>query len=106
MKKLLFVLLCSISVGLFAQDNTLTSKEKKKGWKLLFDGKTTTGWKGAFIDKFPEKGWSIENGTISVEASEGKESTNGGDIVTLDLYDNFEFQADFKLTTGANSGIK
>jgi len=106
MKKLLLILMCSISVALFAQDNTLTDKEKKQGWKLLFDGKTTSGWKGAFIDKFPEKGWSIDAGTISVDASEGKESTNGGDIVTLDLYDNFEFQADFKLTTGANSGIK
>ncbi|MBC7849675.1 MAG: DUF1080 domain-containing protein [Chitinophagaceae bacterium] len=86
--------------------NTLTSAEKTDGWKLLFDGKTTMGWKGAFIDKFPEKGWKIEEGLLVVEPSGGGESTNGGDIVTIDLYADFEFKVDFKLTEGANSGIK
>ena len=92
----------------FAQQpiNTLSDQEKKQGWKLLFDGKTTNGWKGAFKDAFPEKGWKIEDGSLMVEPSGGAESTNGGDIVTLDLYSNFELSLDFKLTEGANSGIK
>jgi sugar phosphate isomerase/epimerase len=89
-----------------AQDNQLTKKEKKDGWQLLFDGKTTTGWKGAFINGFPDKGWKIENGLLLVEPSGGAESTNGGDIVTLKEYENFELSVDFKLTEGANSGIK
>jgi sugar phosphate isomerase/epimerase len=89
-----------------AQDNQLTRKEKKEGWQLLFDGKTTTGWKGAFISDFPAKGWKIEDGLLMVEPSGGAESTNGGDIVTIKEYDNFELVVDFKLTEGANSGIK
>ncbi len=86
--------------------NQLTEKEKKEGWKLLWDGKTTEGWRGAKIDKFPEGGWNIEDGILSVDKGDGAESTNGGDIVTIKKYRNFELEADFKLTKGANSGIK
>ena len=87
--------------------NQLTEQEKADGWVLLFDGKTTNGWRGAHMDAFPDHGWSIEEGGIlKVEGSDGSESTNGGDIVTLGEYSAFEFSVDFKLTTGANSGIK
>ncbi|MCK4921516.1 MAG: DUF1080 domain-containing protein [Bacteroidales bacterium] len=86
--------------------NQLTEKEKKEGWKLLWDGKTTDGWRGAKIDKFPEGGWSIKDGILSVDRGEGGESTNGGDIVTIKKYRNFVLEVDFKLTEGANSGIK
>lgn len=86
--------------------NQLTEREKKEGWKLLWDGKTTEGWRGAKIDKFPEGGWNIEDGILSVDKGDGGESTNGGDIVTIKKYRNFELEADFKLTKGANSGIK
>lgn len=89
-----------------AQDNQLTKKEVKQGWKLLFNGKNTTGWKGAFLSEFPQKGWKVEGGAMIVEPSGGSESTNGGDIVTVDEYTNFELVIDFKLTEGANSGIK
>ncbi len=92
--------------SVFAQENQLTKKEQQQGWKLLFDGKTSTGWKGAFIESFPTKGWKIENGILMVEPSGGGESTNGGDIVTLKEYGNFELMVDFKLTPGANSGVK
>ena len=86
--------------------NNLTFDEKKSGWKMLWDGKTTKGWRGAKLDKFPEKGWSIENGELIVADTGGAESTAGGDIVTTEEYGNFELQVDFKLTPGANSGIK
>ncbi|HXK60553.1 MAG TPA: DUF1080 domain-containing protein [Acidobacteriota bacterium] len=86
--------------------NTLTDKEIKAGWKLLFDGKTTTGWRGAKLDKFPEFGWTVENGELIVLESGGGESRHGGDIVTIEQYDNFELSVEFKLTPGANSGIK
>ncbi|NML22647.1 DUF1080 domain-containing protein [Pseudoflavitalea sp. G-6-1-2] len=86
--------------------NTLTEYEKKSGWKLLFDGKTTNGWKGAYKPGFPEKGWEVKDGELRVLGSDGKESTNGGDIVTLDQYSAFDISWDFKLTTGANSGLK
>ncbi|MCU7549238.1 DUF1080 domain-containing protein [Chitinophagaceae bacterium LB-8] len=88
------------------QPNQLTAYEKQNGWKLLFDGKTTNGWVGAHKDSFPEKGWEVKGGTLRVLPSTGAESTNGGDIVTKDLYNAFELSFDFKLTKGANSGVK
>lgn len=86
--------------------NQLTSGEAGNGWKMLWDGKTTNGWRGAKLKGFPENGWKIENGELIVLASGGGESTAGGDIVTMDKYSNFELKVDFKLTEGANSGIK
>jgi len=86
--------------------NTLTPAEKKEGWKLLFDGKTSKGWVGAYKDHFPEKGWEIKNGIIRVLSSDGKEAANGGDIVTTSQYSAFDLRFDFKITPGANSGVK
>lgn len=86
--------------------NMLTKNEDREGWQLLFDGRSNNGWKGAFIDGFPEKGWKVENGVMTVLDSSGFESKNGGDIVTLGKYKNFELQVDFRVTKGANSGIK
>ena len=86
--------------------NQLTKEETKNGWKLLWDGKTTNGWRGARMDSFPDKGWIIENGELTVLSTGGAESAAGGDIVTLDTYGDFELKVDFKLTEGANSGIK
>lgn len=86
--------------------NKLTIEEKKLGWKLLWDGKTTDGWRGAKLEVFPEKGWLIENGELIVLSSGGGESNAGGDIVTTEQYGDFELTVDFKLTPGANSGIK
>ena len=88
------------------KDNVLTEAEKKEGWKLLFDGKTTNGWRGAKLDYFPEKGWQVKEGELTVLSSNGAESANGGDIITVDTYKNFELSVDFKITPGANSGIK
>jgi len=86
--------------------NTLTSYEKKNGWKLLFDGKTSNGWIGAYKKTFPEKGWNIKNGSMNVEASTGGEATNGGDVVTKNKYKAFDLSFEFKFTPGANSGVK
>ena len=62
--------------------NTLTRKMAKDGWKLLFDGETSQGWKSARGESFPEQGWLIEDGTLQVCANGGAESVAGGDIVT------------------------
>jgi hypothetical protein len=86
--------------------NQLTEFEKAQGWRLLWDGKTTDGWKGAKIAAFPEKGWEIKDGVLSVLPSGGGEARNGGDIVTTEEFSDFELQLDFRLAPGANSGIK
>lgn len=86
--------------------NRLTVGEEKDNWKLLWDGKTTDGWRGARLDEFPEKGWEIKDGILTVLSSGGEESAAGGDIVTTEAYGDFELKVDFKLTEGANSGIK
>jgi len=86
--------------------NTISEKEAAEGWKLLWDGSSSEGWRGAKLDGFPEKGWSMEEGILKVHRSDGGESTNGGDIVTTQPYKNFMLKVDFRITEGANSGIK
>lgn len=86
--------------------NQLTEQEQSEGWQLLFDGKSTDGWRGAHKEAFPEHGWIVKDGMLIVQKSDGSESTNGGDIVTMGEYSAFEFSVDFKITEGANSGIK
>lgn len=86
--------------------NTLSAYEKANGYKLLFDGKTNAGWVGAYKTTFPAKGWSIANGELNVLPSNGAESTNGGDIVTKEQFAAFDLSFEFKLTEGANSGVK
>ena len=88
------------------EHNVLTEEEKAEGYMLLWDGETTEGWRNAYAETFPEMGWSIEDGMLIVEESGGGEAENGGDIVTVDEYDNFDLTLAFKITEGANSGIK
>ncbi|MDR1864645.1 MAG: DUF1080 domain-containing protein [Bacteroidales bacterium] len=84
--------------------NTLSDREKADGWILLFDGQTAAGWRGALSETFPGKGWNIHDGTM--EAIPRSESGGGNDIVTTGQYDHFEIVFDFKLSEGANSGLK
>ncbi|HMR19887.1 MAG TPA: DUF1080 domain-containing protein [Sphingobacterium sp.] len=86
--------------------NNLSNAEQKAGHRLLFDGQRVDGWRSVRGENFPEKGWQIENGQITVLKSGGGESTNGGDIITKDQYAAFDLSFEFKLTSGANSGVK
>ena len=109
MKKILLLsALLSICLLITAQSaqNKLTPAEKAAGWKLLFDGVSSNGWVGAYKTVFPEKGWVIKDGTITVMPSAGSESANSGDIVTTEEFSSFDLTFDFKLTPGANSGVK
>jgi Domain of Unknown Function (DUF1080) len=87
--------------------NQLSDSEKKHGWTLLFDGATTNGWRGAYKPAFPEKGWVVRDNTLTVLASNGAEGGQiGGDIVTTGEYSAFDLSFEFKITPGANSGVK
>jgi len=88
------------------EPNFISEREKKEGWTMLWDGKTTNGWRGAKLEAFPQKGWTIKDGILTVTKNDGKESAFGGDIVTTRGYKNFILKVDFKITEGANSGIK
>jgi hypothetical protein len=86
--------------------NTLTDQEKKDGWKLLFDGRTTEGWRGYRMKEVPP-GWKVIDGVLTRVAggAGGKGAGGGDDIVTLDQYDNFELKLQWRVGKGNNSGI-
>lgn len=108
-KTFAFSMLLFIGNVLNAQKiNSLTKKEKKEGWKLIFDGKSTKGWRAARSNSFPtaSPGWIVKDGTLTIQATDGSESQHAGDIVTTEEYSAFELSFDFKLTKGANSGVK
>lgn len=86
--------------------NTLSDFEVKNGWRLLFDGKTSNGWVGAGKNTFPDKGWIIKDGILSISQAEGRAGQTGGDIVSTEQYSAFDLSFDFKFAKGANGGIK
>lgn len=87
--------------------NRLEPEEARLGWKLLWDGKSTRGWRGTREETFPTTRWKIEQGVLSVlKAPEGAAGSTYRDIVTSVPYTDYEFSVDFRLSSGANSGIK
>lgn len=99
----------SLNNGIFVVNllpNNVSEAEKKNGVSLLWDGVSTKGWRGAYKDSFPQNGWQIKDSVLSVLGAAGKEAANGGDIVTEKEYGAFICQFEFKITEGANSGVK
>jgi len=86
--------------------NELTPEEKSQGWKLLFDGASSSGWESARKEAFPKEGWTIEDGILTIQKSDGSEARTFGDIVTSEQFSAFDLAFDFKLSEGANSGVK
>jgi hypothetical protein len=105
LKKLVFTAL-SLTLGLtamFAQiNNQLTDTEKKDGWKLLFDGKTSNGWH-TYNKKTFGTGWKIQDGTLFRDAVE--EKGEAGDICTDQIYENFDLKLQWKISKNGNSGV-
>ena len=91
--------------------NVLSPEEEADGWQLLFDGKTSNGWKSARYDGFPTKSWEIANGVMMIHRTNGEEGgynakDMGGDIITTGVYKNFILKFDFRIFQATNSGVK
>lgn len=102
MKHLITILIVAItiSIGYSQSSNTLTEKEMGEGWKLLFDGKTTSGWRNFNKDKIGAA-WKVAEDVLYLDTS----TKDGGDIVTDKEYENFEFSIEWMIEPCGNSGI-
>jgi cytochrome c len=106
-KRYLVFLLAVTSSFVYAQSpNTLSQAEKKEGWKLLFDGKTTKGWRNFKSDKIGSA-WKVSDGTLYLDVSnkENGKLIGGGDLVTVGEYENFELSLEWKIQACGNSGV-
>ncbi len=107
MKKVILAAALTVLIGTSAsaqQPNTLTAKEKKAGWKLLFDGKTTKGWH-TFHKDAASPAWKVEDGALVLDQAAKKNGAPGGDLVTNDEFENYELSIQWKISEGGNSGI-
>ena len=107
LRALIFVFVTSFASALTCAQapNTLTKKEKAQGWRLLWDGRSTAGWHSERGGPFPSSGWVIKDGVLTTTDTGGSEGGKAGDIVTDRRFSDYELSVDFRLTTGANSGI-
>lgn len=78
--------------------NQLSTREQQDGWKLLFDGKTTNGWRN-YRKQTIGSGWSVVDGILT------RSGDNAGDIITAEQYRNFDFEVDWRVAEGGNSGV-
>ena len=92
--------------------NVLTPQEKAQGWILLFDGKTFAGWRGLGYDRVPAEHWVIENGAVKkvptkdVPLQKDGQPVSGGDLMTIEEFENFELAFEWRISPGGNSGLK
>lgn len=113
---IVFGLFAAIIFGCNTSDNVsnnhLTKNEIEQGWELLFDGKTFNGWRGLGRDTVETNHWKVENGEIHkidsrlVPLLPNGEKIVGGDLMTIDTFDNFELSFEWKIKEAGNSGIK
>jgi hypothetical protein len=99
---LLVLMLSGLADVAYAEEpNTLSDKEKKAGWRLLFDGRTTAGWRG-YRSKTMPASWKVEKGSLLSRPQKGQ---SRGDIITVEQFDDFELVLEWKMTKGNNSGV-
>src|SRR5690242_12314486 len=84
------ILISCLSLNIVtAQENTLTSKEKQEGWKLLFNGKDLQGWH-SYLEKKPGKAWQVEDGAIYLNKNDKSVYEDYADLVSDAEYENFD----------------
>ena len=81
--------------------NTLTSHELRSGWQLLFDGQSTSAWRGFGKPSFPSQGWEVADGWLHHRPKAG-----GGDLITRETFEGFELSFEWRIAPGGNSGVK
>lgn len=89
-----------------AVPNALTETEREEGWRLLFDGVSGAGWRAANRDAFPEDGWTVSGGVLSIREAGLLEFRAGGDLFSRERFGDFVLDFAFQVTRGGNSGIK
>ena len=100
------------STGQRKVENALTKEEQENGWKLLFDGKTFDGWRGLGRENVPAEHWKIEEGTIRklnsglVPSLPDGQPVEGGDLMTIKTYNNYELYFEWKILKAGNTGLK
>jgi hypothetical protein len=106
MKHIIPVLALSlITLSTTAQQlNTLSPKEQKAGWKLLFNGTNTEGWH-TYLKQEPSAAWKVEDGALALDQDAKKNGAPGGDLVTNEEFENYELTLEWKISEGGNSGV-
>jgi hypothetical protein len=114
MRPIVGFLALALATPILAQTapNALTPAERAAGWRLLFDGGTLTGWRGLGYDSVPTAHWRVVDGAIEkipsgmvAKIADGQPA-NGGDLMTIDTFADFELSFQWKVAPGANSGVK
>jgi hypothetical protein len=111
MKQISIILSCVLVLGLVASCGSKGNKAEKAAtpaddWKVLFDGTSTTGWRGYDTTAFPSNGWEIVDGTLHcIGSGAGEAGGAGGDIIYDKKFSNFELSLEWKISEGGNSGI-
>ncbi len=105
------LLICQLVIGQPKNGelpNTLSKKEKKAGYRLLYDGQTSAGWRSAGGTSFPQAGWEYKNGELKVIQEENSKNHRGlgGDIVTTEKFSCFDLSFEYNISKGGNSGLK
>ncbi len=106
LRLLTLALIALAPISLFAEgpNNQLTQEEKAAGWKLLFDGTSINGWRSVGKPDAPKEGWVAQDGELRLIKKGGVKG--GGDIITNEMFTDFELTWDWKISPGGNSGVK
>jgi hypothetical protein len=90
----------------YAQTNQLTAAEKKDGWVLLFNGKNLDGWRGYKRPDATGTRWVVQDGLLTLDTGDSKDTHGQRDIITVAEFDSFELAWEWKISPGGNSGVK
>jgi hypothetical protein len=109
---LVFASCLSAACAAAQQPNELSAAERGTGWRLLFDGRSLAGWRGLGYDSVPTAHWRVVDGAIAktpsaeVQRQADGQPAAGGDLMTIDAFQDFELAFEWRVTPGANSGVK